>query len=378
MGHELITNWLGLPAESWPPDHYTLLGLLPGEPDVARIEQQVHERMDKVRRYQLSHPEQATEAMNRLAQALVCLTDPASKRAYDAGRMPAAVAVATRPEPPPAPPQKDAPPLWKTAPPPRKGPPRPVGDSSSARTILDLDTATGPPAQRPGQPPNPIANASGSERGESPGSPEKPVNGQATPEVQSRSGVRVLVAAPVDPVFETARSSPEARRGIGTRRALYNRLAHTRQILRAWEQAGKFLSQPRRRLTQPAEEEDLVQQFGKIRELLDGFPAIVGQPGQPGQHVVAIARQQLVLQTFQMLDLNQRTALAKDWVAGKALLTSHRHFIRQELQAHRKRTWWGRTVRAVRAALNDHPGWVLLGVGLAALAVALFHLLIGD
>src|SRR5438093_8166880 len=84
MSHDLICSWLGLPAGSWPPDHYTLLGLARDETDIGRIEQQVHERMERVRRYQLLNPEPATEAMNRLAQALICLTDPQARKAYDA------------------------------------------------------------------------------------------------------------------------------------------------------------------------------------------------------------------------------------------------------------------------------------------------------
>src|SRR5918911_2950749 len=83
MNHELICAWLGIPPDQWPPDHYRLLGLPPGTDDVALIEQRVHERLDAVRRYQLTHPEPATEAMNRLAQAFVCLTDPQARAAYD-------------------------------------------------------------------------------------------------------------------------------------------------------------------------------------------------------------------------------------------------------------------------------------------------------
>src|SRR5438874_1811419 len=83
MDHQLICEWLGLDSQTWPPDHYRLLGLDPGEADPERIEEHVHERLEKVRCYQLIHPEQVTEAMNRLAQAFVCLTDPAAKRAYD-------------------------------------------------------------------------------------------------------------------------------------------------------------------------------------------------------------------------------------------------------------------------------------------------------
>jgi hypothetical protein len=201
---------------------------------------------------------------------------------------------------------------------------------------------------------------------------EGPAATATPPPSQSTAISRILRSAPADPVFETARTSSEAIRGLGTKRALYHRLAHTRQLARAWEQAGKFLAQARRRL-RVSEESELDKQFADIRELLVDFPAFVGQPGQPGQHVAALVRQQAALPTFKMLDIHQREALAKDWIAGKTLLAFHRQFIRQELQAHRRRTCWGRTVRAVRAALNDHPGYVILAVGVVALVIALFH-----
>ena len=35
MSHELICTWLGLPPGNWPPDHYRLLDLEPGESDCA-------------------------------------------------------------------------------------------------------------------------------------------------------------------------------------------------------------------------------------------------------------------------------------------------------------------------------------------------------
>jgi hypothetical protein len=84
MSHEFICSCLQLSPADWPPDHYTLLGLECGESDRQRIERHAEERMEKLRRYQLRHPDQVTDAMNRLAQALVCLTDPAMKQAYDA------------------------------------------------------------------------------------------------------------------------------------------------------------------------------------------------------------------------------------------------------------------------------------------------------
>ena len=84
MTHDLICSWFGLETGEWPPDHYRLLGLRPGENDSQLIEQHVHQRLDAVRCYQVRHPEQATEAMNRLAQAFVCLTEPSAKQRYDA------------------------------------------------------------------------------------------------------------------------------------------------------------------------------------------------------------------------------------------------------------------------------------------------------
>ena len=74
----------GTAARAWPPDHYAVLGLTPGEPDVGKIEEHTHDRLARLRQYQLNHPDQVTEAMNRLAEAFSCLTDPAAKKAYDA------------------------------------------------------------------------------------------------------------------------------------------------------------------------------------------------------------------------------------------------------------------------------------------------------
>ncbi len=94
MSIELICSALDLPPDRWPPDHYSLLGLTAGAVDPAAVEERVLDRMERLRRYQLAHPDIVTDAMNRLAQALVCLTDPAAKAAYD---------MALRPAPPPSP-----------------------------------------------------------------------------------------------------------------------------------------------------------------------------------------------------------------------------------------------------------------------------------
>ena len=86
MGHELLCGWLEIAPDSWPPDYYALLGLPPGEGTTDEIEQRVLERMEKLRHYQLMHPELVTEGMNLLAQAMITLSRAVSGRASQAGR----------------------------------------------------------------------------------------------------------------------------------------------------------------------------------------------------------------------------------------------------------------------------------------------------
>src|SRR5436309_2710227 len=110
MNSKILCNWLGI--EGWPPDHYALLGLKPGEGDALRIEQRVQERMAKLRCYQLAHPEEATEGMNRVAQAFICLTEALAKRSYDqalpatAAKLHQVPAAKEKPPPSPAPTQQ--------------------------------------------------------------------------------------------------------------------------------------------------------------------------------------------------------------------------------------------------------------------------------
>ena len=179
MSHELICEWLGLPAGSWPPDHYRLLGLEPGESDPELIEQRVHQRLDSVRHYQMAHPELATEAMNRLAQAYVCLTDSSSKQPYDAallgGAAPAAAMTAVA-EARKSPSDMPDPLAWLFGPATPRSP-----------------TATPPPLPRlPSLPPAQTQTLAPS----------------AEPEPRE----------PVDPLTAAARESKPARRGLGTKR----------------------------------------------------------------------------------------------------------------------------------------------------------------
>jgi hypothetical protein len=306
-----------------------LLGLEPGEDNAALIEQRVHQRLDAVRRYQMMHPEQATEAMNRLAQAFVCLTEPAAKRLYDAallGVPPAEPSLA----PEPVPETRD-----------------PLAWLYSTEQASATATATAPPLLD-------VLPAEPDDATIPPTAPAPP------PE-------------PLDPVIEAARASPQARRGLATKRALYYRIARTRQLLGVWNRLGKYLAAPTRRLGRQSEAKDLVALMGEVESLLQGFPRLLGEAGQPGYLVIALVHVGDTLKSFQTLSPSQREALSRDWQNGQKLLLAHRDFLRQELRAMRKRSSMDRMVRAVRSFLNDHPGALLVLLALLALNLAIWR-----
>jgi hypothetical protein len=329
MNSKILCDWLG--TKDWPPDHHALLGLAPGEKDAARIEHQVHERMSKLRCYQLSHPEEATEGMNRLAQAFICVTEELSRAQRQVRPTNGAALHETHY---PAEdtqeihlPQQKTDADWREAPPPVRA----LTDSGSHAAIRAA--APSPPAEGRA----PVAKAAGAP-------PARPA---------------------ADPITELAWESAEARRGLGTLPALIERVHQTRQLILAWNQAGKYLGNPQKKLSRSAEEGDLTRRLNRLFELTWDFPRILGQPGQPGYRVVAMARLEMTAQMFKMLDGSQRAAMARDWKAGYEVLRAYRRFLLAHFRFLRSRGFVSRLLQAVRSALNDHPVWVVSGVSLA-------------
>jgi hypothetical protein len=365
MDHELIGSWLQIALTDWPPDHYTLLGLTTGESDTVRIEEQVYQRMEVVRRYQLTHAEPATEAMNRLAQALVCLTDPAAKRAYDASLATPEQVTAPAPQPsaPAAVPMSIAeatdPLAWLF------GPWNPAAREFSRppemlQTLVDWQAE--PPPQRGRSDPGLAEPTNRPSEDETPSEPLDAAGAvAAAPEREAQS-----IALPTN----GAPSSDAARRGLGTKRALYYRIARTRQLLWAWEQTGKYLNPPRR-LKRPSEATELIHHMHAIKQLLVTFPPVLGRAGQPGYLVLSLARQEMIVPMLQALLPSQRNVLARDWQAGHDLLLAHRRFLRQELRALRHRNRWQQGLRALASGLAHHPSLVLVFLGLVALNLAI-------
>jgi hypothetical protein len=358
VNHDRICTWLGLSEATWPPTHYQLLDLPPGESNRELIEQRVHQRLDALRCYQCTHPEQATEAMNRLAQAMLCLTDPEAKRAYDLelGLKPSPLVVAeTRPLPsrPPAlpPPLPALPATTET-----------VEQANLATVETVLLTSRDPLAWMYARastlplhstpPPLPALLPSEFPRPEKTRSAPPPV-----PPPAER----------IDPVVEAVHS-PEARTGLGTLRGILRRDRLTRQLLLAWERLGAFLEDPRRKVKLPEEEVELMTAFQVFNRLLRRFPPLFGSAGQPGHLVGSLAAQDIV-PTFRSLQRGQRIALSRDWQAGHKLLTLYRAFLLDEFRLVRQLRSGPRFRRAFNAFLTDQPAVSLLLLGLVVLNV---------
>ncbi len=330
MSHELICSWLGLPVDCWPPDHYRLLGLQSGESDVAVIEEQVHQRHDSLRRYQMMYPEQATEAMNRLAQAFVCLTDPAAKKAYDEQ------VLGRRASTPP--------PMPRIAPPPLPTPAEP----SNPHGWLGTPGINGPTSSSSSRLPPPL-----------PAAPVEPeVVAAAKPAAQAEL---------IDPIRESAQRSERARFGLGTRGALHQRVLLTRHLMRLWYRLGKHLEDPGKKLTRP-EATEMKKLLQQLEDDGASFP-LLGEAGQPG-HLILSLTQFDRSKDLLTLDHAVRESLKRDWDAGLKFLELHRDFLRGELVAYRRRGRRQRLMLAVRAWLNTRPLTALLIFG-GALALTI-------
>lgn len=354
MNHELICTWLNISPADWPPDHYILLGLRRGETDLGRIEQHVHERLARLRCYQLSQPEQASAAMNLLAQAFSCLTNPVAKKLYDA-QLPGAAAegrVLTA-----APSRK----LESEVPTERMEPVAvPTVASAAAvvellpaeavvQTQVDWQTAKAPPVR--------VVVA------------VSPATEVASPKPAGRPAVDPLALE-----VESVLASRAAHRGLATRRQTFERVWVTRQLLGEWQLVGKTLSRVGAQSPRPADEAELGERLNAVAEFLRDFPRVLGKPGMPGYRVMALRRLRPMVKAVQELDPDQRKALAKDWLAGHTLLLGYRRFLLRRLRLRRKSSRLANGLAAVRAYLADHAGAVLtvLGVALLVVLVCLF------
>jgi hypothetical protein len=315
MKPELLCTWLGLDKTTWPPEPRTLLGLARDEHDLAVVEKRVHDCMNKLRTYQLSYPEEATEGMNRLAEAFITLTEACSKERNGAA---ANVKDAPRAEPD-----------WRAEPPPVRAEhaetPEPMADDEDNDGVLVA---------------KPFA------------APSRPI-------------LRVIDP---DLMRDLAEESDEATSHLATLEAVIERVEHTRRVLHAWDQLGKLLKKGPAKKVSVKEGELFQTRLDKVGQALRHYPPFLGQPGKPGYRVVVQARLKVPLAMVRGMTDDQREDLLFDWEGGRQVLLTHRKYLHRLFKSMRHRTTLGLVWHAARALVNDHPLLTLAGIA-AVLAI---------
>ncbi len=312
LDDSLLRSWLDLPPGSWPPDHYTLLGLERGECDPAEVEAIVLSRMDRLRMHQLLHPELVTEGMNRLAQSLICLTDAVTRAAYDAQLAPKNLT----PQPP----------------------------SLRGKREQDKD----PPAF------------------------EEELEGGAshsTPyELLPEEEVEPLERMPVPELV----SPPVVELPPRSRRELFTQLAMLRRLLIAWQKLRPVLADPEESLTRPARVLALLEAIAELQPLHDDFIRVAEGHGGTGDLVMALIRKRFVLPTFRSLVPEERRALSIDWRRTELLLSGEYAKLREVVRAGRPQRRNQRMGKLVLWVAHT-PEVLLLVLTIAAIAVALLR-----
>jgi hypothetical protein len=357
MNHELICAWLNLSPADWPPDHYTLLGLPRGETDPRRIEQHVHERLARLRCYQLAQPEQASAAMNLLAQAFSCLTNPVAKQTYDAQLL-----------------GKQADTQVLTAPPTLTQ--LHEGDVPTERmepvtltngvAVVGASVVETLPAQA-------VSDTQADWRNLAP--PVRLAVAVSPPEAPPAPPVAApaRVADPLAQEVEAALASRAATRGLATRRQLFERVWITRQLLREWQLIGKALVRLRAQPRKPADDAELGARLNAVAEYLREFPRLLGRPGMPGYRVLVLRKLGSPVKAILETDAEQRKALSKDWMAGHTLLLGYRRSLLRKLRLRRQSSRWARGLGTARAYLADHAEVILSVLGVVLLIVLLCY-----
>jgi hypothetical protein len=172
-------------------------------------------------------------------------------------------------------------------------------------------------------------------------------------------------------VVQAAQSSPQVQRGLATKRALYHRVAHTRELLRLWHRIGNHLVDADKRLNKQ-EASELYKLVKELGDTIGDFP-LLGEAGQPGYLILNLTQLDKA-RALQGLSTSQRESLQRDWKAGLRFLEAHRDYLRYEVRAIRRRGLIERSIRAARAYLNEQPlAAALLLLALAAVSVAVWR-----
>jgi hypothetical protein len=359
MSRELLSTWLDVPAAPWPPDHYALLGLSRGQGDTEEIEQRVLERMEKLRNYQLMHPELVTEGMNLLAQAMVCLTDPKSRDDYDR----------------------------KLGLAPRETIPSVIilEEEEEAPVVPAIEVAPPPPRKsRPPEPGTPTVYALDEEQSESEALPDAilipefveeplplpPEEDAEESDDETYTGVAEEFRRRPELDEEPEPDEREWDEGRAYRRGLYAELVRLRRVLHLWEQVRAYLDDPEKTFARRTDTIAFIARLTELRPLLDAVAEYVGGTNQPGSLLAMLTRQQLGVDTFRSLLPSQRDALAKDCRSAHYVLEDEYRRLRKYVRSLNVKGFKRRVWRPFLRQLVARPEWLLLFFGVVALVVA--------
>lgn len=350
VDHNLVRTWLGLPPGSWPPDHYTLLGLPAGRSEAAAVEPLVLDRMDRLRQHQLLHPELVTEGMNRLAQALITLTDSLEKSSYDIELGIAAIVPLS------AAPQSKAPELPQSSPlivaqPVIEQPEEaPVGIRVDADDTLIIESS------------NFEVHAAVAAEGTLGVSEAEHLH---EPRARSTRSSANLIEA-------VALSSGRPRAvAPASRRWIYARLALLREAIRSWERLRSIAMVPDNPIATPGTVLILLEAASGLRPLLPKLRGVLGDLGEPGSLTVLLVRQPLALDVIRRLLPEQRHRLSKDWQdAQRALHEEYARLRQLSLEARSELSGPSVSIRLWRS-LRDNPEWILFALVLLLLLISL-------
>jgi len=81
---DVYKEWLGIPEDQRPPDHYQLLRLVQFEDNADKVQANYRKLNAHVRKYATGqYMDESQALLNELAKAMLCLTDVDRKRSYD-------------------------------------------------------------------------------------------------------------------------------------------------------------------------------------------------------------------------------------------------------------------------------------------------------
>ena len=340
----MLSKWLDLPTTPWPPDHYALLGLQPGQGETDEIELRVLERMEKLRRYQLIEPERATEGMNLLAQAMICLTDPAARIEYDRER--------------------------------------------GLRSIVELPTEADDEDEIPAVPVIEIPLPRRKTRIAKPAAVSMPeVYSLEKNRTPTPDAILIPELADEEPLplleveeeeqFERDREPPpppiQSLPERDRRRKIYAELVRIRRVLHVWERLRAYLDDPEKAFARRTETIAFMTCLAELRPLLPTVADLIGGSNEPGNLIGVLSRQQLVVEMFRSLLSSQREALAQDCRKAHYVLAERYRFLRAEIRVATAKSFGRRVWLPMGRAAIARPEWFFLIVGATALAIAFYR-----